>query len=36
MPSASAYPSFAIPKEDIFTFLFENKERQYPDDKGKT
>jgi hypothetical protein len=34
MPVQSTYPSFEIPKEDIWTFLFERKDREYPDDKG--
>ncbi|MCJ1474600.1 hypothetical protein MMC13_003260 [Lambiella insularis] len=33
MPTESSYPSFEIPKQDLFGFLFERKDRPYPDDK---
>jgi len=35
MPVASKFPSFELPTQDIFNFLFERKDREYPDDKGK-
>ena len=34
MPTKSTYVDIDIPNVDIFTFLFENKDREYPDDKG--
>lgn len=34
MPADSTYPKFDIPKEDLWSFLFERKDRDYPDDKG--
>lgn len=34
MPSASRYPSIDVPDVDLWKFLFENKNRQYPDDKS--
>ncbi|RAH86406.1 acetyl-CoA synthetase-like protein [Aspergillus japonicus CBS 114.51] len=33
MPVSSLYPSVEIPNVDIWTFLFERKDREYPDDK---
>ncbi|EAW13891.1 acyl--CoA ligase [Aspergillus clavatus NRRL 1] len=33
MPVASAYPSMDIPNVDLWTFLFERKDRAFPDDK---
>ncbi|KAF2842849.1 acetyl-CoA synthetase-like protein [Patellaria atrata CBS 101060] len=33
MPVESPYPSFEVPDIDIWTFLFENNNREYPDDK---
>ncbi|RDI79538.1 hypothetical protein Vi05172_g10361 [Venturia inaequalis] len=33
MPVQSTHPSFEVPKEDIWAFLFERKDRDYPDDK---
>lgn len=33
MPVSSHYPSVDIPNVDIWTFLFERKDRPYPDDK---
>ena len=35
MPTKSTYPDLDIPNVDIWTFLFERKDRPYPDDKGK-
>lgn len=35
MPTASSYPSFEVPNADLWGFLFERKDREYPDDKGK-
>jgi hypothetical protein len=35
MPIDSTFPSFKVPTEDIFNFLFARKDREYPDDKGK-
>lgn len=34
MPVQSTHPSFEVPKEDIWAFLFERKDRAYPDNKG--
>jgi 4-coumarate--CoA ligase len=34
MPVSSAFPSFELPQQDIWTFLFERKDKPYPDDKG--
>lgn len=36
MPAKSTYPDIDIPDVDIWTFLFERKDKEYPDDKGKT
>ncbi|KAE8148032.1 hypothetical protein BDV25DRAFT_131569 [Aspergillus avenaceus] len=33
MPVSSQYPLVDIPNVDLWTFLFERKERQFPDDK---
>ncbi|MCJ1391123.1 hypothetical protein MMC18_003985 [Xylographa bjoerkii] len=33
MPSKSLYPDVEIPNVDLFGFLFERKDRPYPDDK---
>ncbi|KAI9036718.1 acyl--CoA ligase [Aspergillus affinis] len=33
MPVSSHYPPVDIPNVDLWTFLFERKERQFPDDK---
>lgn len=33
MPTKSTYPDLDIPNVDIWTFLFERKDREYPDDK---
>lgn len=34
MPTASTYPLLDIPQVDLWEFLFERKDREYPDDKG--
>jgi hypothetical protein len=34
MPTESTYPKLDIPDVDLWTFLFERKDREYPDDKG--
>lgn len=34
MPSKSKYPSISIPNTDLWGFLFERKDKPYPDDKG--
>lgn len=34
MPVSSPYPSIEIPNIDLWTFLFERKDRPFPDDKG--
>jgi hypothetical protein len=34
MPTESTYPRLDIPDVDLWTFLFERKDRAYPDDKG--
>ncbi|KAF7159235.1 hypothetical protein CNMCM5623_004507 [Aspergillus felis] len=33
MPVSSSYPSIDIPNVDLWTFLFERKDRPFPDDK---
>lgn len=35
MPVESAFPSFEVPTEDIWKFLFERKEKPFGDDQGK-
>lgn len=35
MPVASSYPPVSIPEVDIWDFLFERKDRPFPDDKSK-
>jgi 4-coumarate--CoA ligase len=35
MPVASSYPKFEVPTVDIWAFLFEKKDREFPDSKGK-
>ena len=35
MPTESTYPRLDIPNVDIWGLLFERKDIQYPDDKGK-
>jgi hypothetical protein len=34
MPTESTYPKLDIPNVDLWTFLFERKGREFPDDKG--
>lgn len=34
MPVSSTFPSIEIPNVDLWTFLFERKDRPYPDDKS--
>ena len=34
MPTESTFPRLDIPDVDLWTFLFERKDREYPDDKG--
>jgi hypothetical protein len=34
MPAKSPYDDIEIPNVDIWTFLFERKDKEYPDDKG--
>ena len=34
MPVESQYPSFKVPDQDLWAFLFERKDRPFPDDKG--
>lgn len=33
MPVASSYPSFEVPNLDLWSFLFERKDKPFPDDK---
>jgi len=33
MPVESQYPSFKVPDQDLWAFLFERKDRPFPDDK---
>jgi hypothetical protein len=35
MPVSSDYPTVDIPNVDLWTFLFERKDRPFPDDKSK-
>ncbi|KAI9697638.1 MAG: hypothetical protein M1836_004588 [Candelina mexicana] len=35
MPFESTYPPFEVPKVDLWAFLFERKDREFPDDKSK-
>ena len=35
MPTDSFYPSFEVPDVGIWDFLFERKDRDFPDDKGE-
>jgi hypothetical protein len=35
MPVKSPYPDFEIPDLDIWSFLFERKDRDFPEDKSK-
>jgi hypothetical protein len=34
MPTESGYPKLDIPNLDLWAFLFERKEKPFPDDKG--
>jgi hypothetical protein len=34
MPVDSTLPRFEVPQVDIWTFLFDRKDREYPGDKG--
>ena len=34
MPSKSEYPELSIPDVGLWDFLFERKDRDFPDDKG--
>lgn len=34
MPVSSSYPSFEVPNLDLWNFLFERKDKPYPDDKS--
>jgi len=34
MPISSPYPTFEVPKQDIWGLMFERKDKPYPDDKG--
>lgn len=34
MPVSSTFPPIEIPNLDIWSFLFERKDRPYPDDKS--
>jgi 4-coumarate--CoA ligase len=36
MPTESFYPSFEVPKLGLWDFLFERKDREFPDDKGES
>jgi 4-coumarate--CoA ligase len=36
MPTESLLPRINVPDVDIWTFLFERKDREFPDDKGIT
>jgi hypothetical protein len=35
MPTESFYPSFEVPELGLWDFLFERKDREFPDDKGE-
>ena len=35
MPTESFYPSFELPDIGLWDFLFERKNREFPDDKGE-
>jgi 4-coumarate--CoA ligase len=35
MPTKSSYPELPIPDTDLWGFLFERKDKPYPDDKGR-
>jgi hypothetical protein len=34
MPVESLYPSFEVPDQDLWNFLFDRKDREFPDEKG--
>ena len=34
MPTESSYPKLDVPNVDLWAFLFERKDREFPDDKG--
>jgi hypothetical protein len=34
MPTESSYDKLDIPNVDLWAFLFERKDREFPDDKG--
>jgi hypothetical protein len=34
MPTDSTYPRIDIPNIDLWAFLFERKDKEFPDDKG--
>lgn len=35
MPFDSAYPPLSIPDVDLFSFLFDRNDREFPDDHGE-
>lgn len=35
MPTDSPHPPISVPHVDLWTFLFERADREYPDDHGK-
>lgn len=35
MPTKSSYPEIPIPDVDLWAFLFERKDKTFPDDKGR-
>lgn len=35
MPTKSPLRTFEVPEVDLWGFIFERKDRQFPDDKGK-
>lgn len=35
MPVASTYPSFEVPDVDAWDFMFQRKDRDFPDDKSE-
>ena len=35
MPVASTYPSVPVPELDVWDFIFERKDRDFPDDKSE-
>lgn len=36
MPTESSFPPIVIPNLDVWAFLFERKDKPFPDDKGRT